>query len=215
MQNYVDVAYNKKEKPITSYPHELAKYLCQRFSLQPGMKFLDNGCGRGDFLEAFASLGLETYGTDIVQGCPKTQLVDLNYGELPFSEGTFDVVFSKSVIEHIEKQEHYMREMKRVLKENGLLIILVPDWKTQRIIFYEDPTHIHPYTQKSIDRLMHMLEFKSVLSEEFIQLPQVWKYPMLKHACKLLQLLGPVSRVYKNKFFRFSRELMILGVGRK
>ena len=215
MQNYVDVAYDKREKPITSYPDELASYLYHRFSMHPGMKFLDNGCGRGDFLEAFDRLGLETYGTDIVQGCNQTQLVDLNQGMLPFPEGTFDVVFSKSVIEHIEKQEHYMQEMKRVLKDDGLLIILVPDWKTQRIIFYEDPTHIHPYTQKSIDRLLNMMGFREVSSEEFIQLPQVWKYPALKVLCRMFQLLGPVKRVYKNKFFRFSRELMILGTGRK
>lgn len=215
MQNYVDVAYDKREKPITSYPDELAKYLYHRFSMQPGMKFLDNGCGRGDFLAAFGKLGLETYGTDIVQGCKQTQLVDLNQGKLPFPEETFDVVFSKSVIEHIEKQEHYMQEMKRVLKDDGLLIILVPDWKTQHIIFYEDPTHIHPYTQKSIDRLLNMMGFREVNSEEFIQLPQVWKYPLLKCVCRVLQLIGPVRRVYKNNFFRFSRELMILGYGKK
>ena len=215
MQNYVDVAYDKKEKPITSYPDKLARYLYHRFSMKLGMKFLDNGCGRGEFLGAFARLGLETYGTDIVQGCKQTQLVNLNQDELPFPEGTFDVVFSKSVIEHIEKQEHYMQEMRRVLKEDGLLIILVPDWKTQCIIFYEDPTHIHPYTQKSIDRLLNMMGFREVSSEEFIQLPQVWKYPILKIVCRTLQFLGPVKRVYKNKFFRFSRELMILGTGRK
>lgn len=108
-----------------------------------------------------------------------------------------------------------MQEMKRVLKPGGLLILMVPDWKTQRHIFYLDPTHIHPYTQESIDWLLRMMGYGDVCSETFVQLPVVWEHSMLRWGCRLLQLLGPVSRIYKNKFFRFSRELMILGTGRK
>lgn len=215
MQNYVDVAYDEKEYPRTAYPEKLARYLYDRFGMQPGMKFLDNGAGRGEFLAAFGRLGLEVHGTDIVQGCEMSLIVNLNSGGVPFPDDYFDVVFSKSVIEHIENQEHYMQEMKRVLKPGGLLILMAPDWKTQRHIFYLDPTHIHPYTQESIDWLLRMMGFKDVHSETFVQLPAVWDNPLLGWVCRLLQLLGPVSRIYKNKFLRFSRELMVLGTGRK
>lgn len=215
MKNYVEVAYQKKEKPFGKYPYQLAAYLYNRYRLKAGMRVLDNGCGRGEFLHAFGKLGLEAYGTDMSDYCKKARVVDLNSEKLPFEEGFFDVVFTKSVLEHIENVEHYMAEMKRVLKAGGILIIMVPDWETQYLIFYQDPTHIHPYTKKSIERLLCMCDFKSVHVEKFTQLPSVWKSPVMAVLSKVVRLAGPVKKIYRNKFIRFSREQMILGSGIK
>ena len=119
MQNYLKVEYDSAQKPVTTYPDELAKYLFDRYDMKKGMRLLDNGCGRGDFLYAFERLGLETFGTDVNKGCEKTQVMNLNSDNLPFEDGFFDVVFSKSVLEHIERQEHFMNEMYRVLSPRG------------------------------------------------------------------------------------------------
>ena len=155
-------------------------------------------------------------GVDAVQGSGRSIIVDLDKEKLPFDDATFDVVFSKSVIEHIGNTEFYLIEMRRVLKERGLLILLVPDWETQYRIFYHDPTHIHPYTQKSVDRILNMTGYKKVASEKFIQLPIVWTNPRLIIVSKVLRILiGPVPKIFRNKFIRFSCELMILGTGYK
>lgn len=212
MKNYVEVAYSKKEKPVSSYPSQLANYLMERFHIQRGMKVLDNGCGRGDFLRAFSELGLDAYGTDISSFCDKSIVVDLECDSLPFPDNHFDVVFSKSVIEHLANSENYMSEMKRVLKPRGILILMVPDWKSQYKIFFEDPTHIHPYCVKSIERLFKMCDFKDSQAELFYQLPVIWKYPFLK---KIDFFKGSVNKVYKNKVYRFFREKMVLGWGYK
>lgn len=119
MNKYVEVAYQEKEKPFGEYPLQLAKYLKERFHLSEGMRILDNGCGRGEFLHAFSSLGLEASGTDISDYCKAAKVVDLNCEPLPFPDDYFDAVFSKSVIEHIENTEHYMKEMRRVLRRGG------------------------------------------------------------------------------------------------
>lgn len=119
MKNYVEVAYQEKEKPFGEYPLQLAQYLIQKYGLQKGMKVLDNGCGRGEFLQAFAHFGMEVSGTDVSDYCKEAKIVDLNTDSLPFPDNSFDVVFSKSVIEHIENTGHYMNEMRRVLKEGG------------------------------------------------------------------------------------------------
>lgn len=145
----------------------------------------------------------------------QAKIVDLNNEKLPFPDEFFDVFFSKSVIEHISDTEHYMNEMKRVLKKGGLLILLVPDLETQYFIFYQDPTHIHPYTRVSVYKLLKMMEFERVESEKFIQLSCVWNSKFMKGLSYSLRLFGPVKKIYKNKFIRFSRELMILGSGRK
>lgn len=212
MKNYIEVAYSQKEKPLNQYPNKLVRYLADRFSFVPNGRLLDNGCGRGDFLHAFAELGLETYGTDISEFCRETHVVNFEHEALPFPDDFFDVVFSKSVIEHIGNCEHYMNEMKRVLKKGGLLILMVPDWKSQYKIFYEDPTHIHAYCVKSIERLLAMNDYERYGAEIFYQLPFMWKHPMLK---KLDVFGGSVSKVHKNKTYRFLREKMVLGWGYK
>ena len=97
MQNYVDVAYDEKEYPRTAYPEKLARYLYDRFGMQPGMKFLDNGAGRGEFLAAFGRLGLEVHGTDIVQGCEMSLIVNLNSGGYHFRTITLMLFFRKAL----------------------------------------------------------------------------------------------------------------------
>lgn len=215
MKNYVEVAYQKGEKPFGEYPLQLASYLFKRYRLKPGMRVLDNGCGRGEFLHAFGQLGLEAYGTDISAYCAESRVLDLNTESLPFEDDFFDVVFTKSVLEHIENTEHYVTEMYRVLNRGGILIMMAPDWETQYFIFYQDPTHIHPYTKKSMERLLNMFEFREVRAEKFVQLPCVWENSFMAGLSRLVRLAGPVKKIYKNKFIRFSRELMILGSGIK
>lgn len=215
MKNYVEVAYQKEEKPFGEYPLQLAAYLFKKYRLKAGMRVLDNGCGRGEFLHAFGQLGLEAYGTDISGYCKEARVLDLNTEALPFEDHFFDVVFTKSVLEHMENTERYITEMYRVLNRGGILIMLVPDWETQYLIFYQDPTHIHPYTKKSVERLLCMSDFKEVRAEKFIQLPAVWESRFMAGLSRLVRLAGPVKKIYRNKFIRFSRELMILGSGIK
>lgn len=216
MKNYVEIAYQKQEKPFGKYPFQLAAFLAKKYHLKKGMTILDNGCGRGEFMDAFSRLGIKASGTDTSDYCKKAKVVDLNQDPLPFPDNYFDVVFSKSVMEHIENTEHYLSEMKRVLRPGGVLILMVPDWETQYKIFYQDPTHIHPYTVKSVERLLEMFEFKNVETEKFIQLPGTWNNRLLRLFSRIVgKIGGPVNKVYQNKFIRFSRELMVLGSGVK
>lgn len=212
MKNYIEVEYSKRRKPETDYPLQLAVYIAQRFHLLRGMRVLDNGCGRGDFLKAFKRIGLHAYGTDLSAFCPKVKQLNFNDDKLPFQDDYFDMVFSKSVLEHIENTEFYINEMKRVLKPGGVLVIMVPDWKSQYKIFFEDPTHIHPYCVESVKRLLEMQEFMECDAELFYQLPFVWKHPWIK---KLDCFPHAVNKVYKNKAYRFWKEKMVLGWGRK
>ena len=187
----------------------------KRYHLKKGMTILDNGCGRGEYLHVFSHLGMNASGADVSEYCIDARIVDLNKDLLPFPDNYFDAVFSKSVMEHINNTEHYMSEMRRVLKVGGILILMVPDWETSYKIFYQDPTHVHPYTVKSVERLLEMFEYEDITVEKFIQLPSTWDNSFVRAISKMVRKLGPVNKVYKNKFIRFSRELMVLGSGRK
>ena len=222
MENYIQTIYNEKERPITKYPCQLTKYLIDRFNLKPGSKILDNGCGRGDFLEGFRVNGIDAYGCDLEISMVNKEGSQIIFGgvnfekdKLPFPDDYFDLVFTKSVIEHIHNPSLFLKEMYRVLKPGGRIVVMVPDWYSCMYIFYDDCTHVQPYTMVGLRDTLRMMGFQNVSSEIFYQLPCVWRYPIVKIVCKILPLLGPVKKIYKNKFMRFSRELMILGTGIK
>ncbi len=190
--------------------------------MKKGDKLLDIGCGRGDFTQAFKDLGLDVTGIDrergdkaVLEGIDVSLSNDLENNAFPFEDNSFDIVFSKSVIEHIGNPNNFMRETHRVLKPGGRVVTMTPDWHSQMYIFYDDPTHVHPYTTTGLKDLFAIYGFKDAQAELFYQLPVVWKYPFMKIVCLGLQLLGPVKKIYKNKLIRWSRELMILGNGIK
>ena len=222
MNTYLDVVYNKKQRPYTDYPSQLCRHLFEMFSMKKGDKLLDVGCGRGDFTKGFKDMGLEVAGIDrekgdseMLQGIEVKISSDIEHGALPFESERFDVVFSKSVIEHLREPDNFMKEVCRVLKPGGRIITMTPDWRSQIYIFYNDYTHVHPYTPEGLRRVHKVYGFKDVSSKLFYQLPALWKYPWLRIISKMLQLAGPVQKLHKNKFIRWSRELMILATGVK
>ena len=199
MYNYLDVVYGKK--PFTDYPAQLCKYLFDRYGMKVRDTLLDVGAGRGEFTDGFNKVGLNTVG--------------IEKSDPYIGDSQFNIVFSKSVIEHVEKQDIFVQKIYRVLKPGGRVIMMTPDWHSQMFLFYNDPTHVRPYTVKGIEDLLSMGGFKEVKAELFYQLPILWKYPWLKVVSKTLQLLGPPKKIHKNKFYRWSRELMILASGIK
>ena len=64
-KNYLSVVYDDKSHPYTDYPKQLCAYLFQSFGLKKGMKMLEPGCGRGEFLNNFKEMGLDVVGVDI------------------------------------------------------------------------------------------------------------------------------------------------------
>ena len=183
MSNYLKVVYNIKNKPYTDYPSKLCGHLFERFNMNKGDKILDVGCGRGDFAKGFKDLGLEVFVIDRETINPEmlkdveVKLVDFEKDSFSFNPDTFDFVFSKSVIEHLWKPDNFIKEIYRVLKPGGRIIVMTPDWHSQRLIFYDDYTHRHPYTSLGLEDLLKIYDFREVKAEIFYQLPILWKYP--------------------------------------
>lgn len=211
--SYLNTMYNEEARPITDYPNQLVLHLRKRFNLSGHV--LDAGCGRGDFAMAFLQRGLTVTSIDGESHPGGLQGIDFDNSAFPSEDQTFDVVFSKSVIEHLSNPEHYLAECLRVLKPGGRLIILTPDWLSQHEIFYDDPTHRRPYTTRTIENALKIAGFQNVEAERFHQLPLVWEYPILKSLCWILRKFIPVRWKLKTRFIRWSIELMVLGTGVK
>ena len=221
MRGYIDVIYDEKIRPHTKYPLQLCKYLFSRFKMKRGDKLLDVGCGRGDFLKGFKDLELDVCGLDTEKSHSQIlKDIEVGYANIeneffPFESRIFDVVFSKSVIEHLFNPENFMRECYRILKPGGRIIIMTPDWISQMKTFFDDYTHRQPYTVTAVKDFLNIFGFKEVSSEVFYQLPILWKYPLLKILSSILRLFVPVTTKSRIKFVRWSVELMILGAGTK
>jgi SAM-dependent methyltransferase len=221
-RDYVEVVYNEQDRPLTSYPDKLARYLFDRYGVKPGQKLLDIGCGRGEFLRGFISCGVQGFGVDRSRAaqkyCPQAELrtADLENSPLPYDDNSFDVVYSKSVIEHFYHPEKLVQEMFRVLKPGGLAITLCPDWEFNYRIYFEDYTHRTPFMQSSLRDIQLMHGFNNIRVERFRQLPVLWAAgSALLPAAELTRIFAPGFLKPYSKWVRFSKEIMLLSSATK
>jgi SAM-dependent methyltransferase len=66
----------------------------------------------------------------------------LDVTELPFRDGAFDAVICNHVLEHVGDDRRAMLELRRVLRDGGWALLLVPDVVEEHTV--EDPSVIDP-----------------------------------------------------------------------
>lgn len=223
--NYLETIYSQKSRPITNYPGKLIHYLVERFKLKQNQKILEIGCGRGEFLNEFYISGLDSYGVDISDFSkkyfPNLKFIktDLENEKLPFNDNFFDVIYSKSLIEHFYYPEKVFKEAYRVLKPGGIIITLTPEWKYIYKTFYEDYTHRVPFTKESLRDIHKIHNFKQVEVESFKQLPILFNKNLFYYFFNLIsfltRILVPDIFLKKIKWIRFSKEIMLLSNAKK
>ena len=219
--NYIDVVYGSNKKPFTAYPEKLIKFLITKYNLKKDSKILEMGCGRGEFLNEFTKLGMNSFGIDLSNFAKnycddaEIKVVDISKDPVPYPDNSFDIVFSKSFIEHFYYPEEIFREAYRILKPSGIMINLTPEWNYIYKSFYDDYTHRTPFTKKSLQDIHYVAGFKNVEVQSFKQLPILWSNDLIvgnifSILSELTRLLVPEKFRMTNKWFRFSKELMLL-----
>ena len=111
-----------------------AKYADKLRPEKPGARALDVGCGVGQVVARLASDGFEAYGVDVSEPnierakkvCPRCQLYDGR--KLPFTDQFFDSVGALNVLEHVEQPEDFLRELVRVTRVGGQLLVSSPNF---------------------------------------------------------------------------------------
>ena len=136
---------------------------------------LDIGCGRGEFLRKCSKLGFRSQGIEVN---PQMALISKNYG-LNIMEGDamillkdlpdnhFSLITAFHLIEHIsfESINTLLKECKRILKSNGILILETPSIDNLSVSsrsFYIDPTHINPINPDLMVFLLKRMGFDMV-----------------------------------------------------
>ncbi len=140
-------------------------------SLQPNKgKILDIGAGTGEFLSVAKNNGWQTIG---VEPSERAKSIAINKG-ISFVSATselenhsFDVISMWHVLEHVPDLDKQIKELKRLLKPTGTLIIAVPNFKSfdakhygKFWAAYDVPIHFWHFSKKAIKILFEKEEMK-------------------------------------------------------
>jgi 2-polyprenyl-3-methyl-5-hydroxy-6-metoxy-1,4-benzoquinol methylase len=106
-----------------------------------GLKFLDGGSGGGHFSAEAARRGADVTSLDVGEAlldqvarrCQSTRVVG-SILDIPFENHSFDVVMSSEVIEHTDDPKLAIKELARVLRPNGYIIITSPGKLWQPVV---------------------------------------------------------------------------------
>lgn len=107
----------------------------ERLRLVPGQLVLDLGCGPADGASRINAAGAVGVGLDYSQGMLETaaqapgcagKLARGDAGRLPFRDGAFDKVVCTNSFHHYPDHRAALKEMRRVLKPGGRLVLVDP-----------------------------------------------------------------------------------------
>lgn len=95
--------------------------------MKPGIKVLDAGSGREHeqhLRKELLATGATLHTCDFCEGPGVDFVADVTH--LPFEDGTYDIVLSMQVLEHVTDPQKVVQEMARVLKPGGQLFLTTP-----------------------------------------------------------------------------------------
>lgn len=171
----------------------------RRLRREGARRVLDVGCGLGRHLLPLAQMGLEAHGADLsAEGLQyahdwlkeeglQASLTLAEMGHLPYRDGAFDAVIAIAVINHGLREDvaQAIGEVRRVLKEGGLLLVTVTSKRApaygqgqrmgEEAFLHDDGGLIHYFTDRSgLEALLRGFRLLEVAhkEEELVELPQ-------------------------------------------
>jgi len=119
---------------------------------------IDLGCGDKGFSKYCESVGIVSYPYDY-------PIFDIEKDMLPHENSSIDFITMNAVIEHIKDPSNILRESYRVLKSGGFIFIRTPNWKLDWKNFYNDPTHVKPYSPETLRNVLELFVFEVIFLE--------------------------------------------------
>lgn len=187
----------------------MGKYEKRRYSFVASFfedvkgKFLDVGCHSGA-LRNYLHQGLAYFGVDGLDNNFENYIkVDLNNTKLPFEDKKFDAINCSAVLEHLFYPLELLKDMKRVLKDDGVMLVSLPNDKSLNALFCQLFVEIRPYDDNIYG---HHWRFSIKTAREFFEK----EFKIIKEAPEF----GPLFRKYLPflKFKPFCTEWFMLGV---
>lgn len=190
---YFETDYAKQESYCEHYLkneelfRDFAKHLLQivvRYK-QRG-RLLDIGCSVGFILEEASMLGFQAEGIELnkkaveVTSSKGLRVRECNLEAAGYGSSIFDVVTLNHILEHIIEPNRFLQDIKRILKEGGILTVGVPNHNSLVAWLYKTrwygwgvPEHIWHFDKKSLEDLLSKNGFKK---KELIQNSQYYLF---------------------------------------
>lgn len=147
--------------------------LLARTTLPPHPRILDAGCGTGGNLQRYARLG-ETSGVDpspeAVRFCRERGFDSVQQAgleQLPFADGSFDLIAATDVLEHVEAEQEALRELRRVTAPGAAMLLTVPAYMWLWTAEDDRLHHKRRYTLGRLRRATEEAGWRPVLSSYF------------------------------------------------
>ena len=141
--HYYDADMARNQARLASTPDMAAQRqrMLECLDLRRGERVLDIGCGNGFFARDIAAIigpSGEVFGTDGSSAmvsmahdiCPDGEFRACDATEQPFDDGTFDAVTATQVLCYVSDPGKALREMYRLLRPGGRLVIMDTDWQS-------------------------------------------------------------------------------------
>ncbi|MDR1064505.1 MAG: class I SAM-dependent methyltransferase [Azoarcus sp.] len=147
--------------------------VCNLFglSLEKQLTVMEIGCGNG-WAISYQSPKVKyiaidrgsVFRTDLESRGIEFHEADVETTPLPIANQSVDLILLNHVIEHIANTDYLVGELRRALRSNGYLYIRTPNLAKVGWSFWDDYTHVKPFTESSLDHLMRTHNFKKAFS---------------------------------------------------
>jgi SAM-dependent methyltransferase len=142
-----------------------------------GLRLLDYGCGRGPLSRIALDFGLDPVG---IEPDPVARSIAAGRVGMPvyasvaelcskYPAAQFELIILWNVIEHLRTPWSELREMSRLLRPRGRLLVCTMNTRCIRAriergrwISYEDPTHFYYFDRRSLERVLRSSGFQRV-----------------------------------------------------
>ena len=157
--------YDSRRVVLLGLQRALETVIDAHFRQRSDLRLLDYGCADCCYRPLFAGIVADYVGADL-PGNPDAAIVLDADGTIPAADGSFDIVLSTQVLEHVENVSVYLRECRRVLKSEGHLILSTHGlW-----MYHPHPFDLWRWTGPGLERELNRSGFDVIAQEGLLGL---------------------------------------------
>ena len=156
------------------------KYKMATKGLEPG-RMLEIGCGAGDFLHTMEKHGWTCTGIEPSESAKeiatkKVKAKLLNPQEIDkLEDESFDLITMWHVLEHVDNLKEEIKQLQRLLKKGGRLVLALPNFKSADAQYYKEywaaydvPRHLNHFCRESINNIFKTTDFKRIKTDKLV-----------------------------------------------
>ena len=177
-----------------------------------GKKLLDIGCGTGIFLKSIEESKADLWGIDISVNATNIakkiiskpdQIICKNACPLPFDDNEFDYVMAGGTIEHFPSILSILKEIKRVIKREGKIAVIVPNVYYYKFIWDTFRKGSGPTKHQEIEFLYSFKEWKDLIQKGGLSVLKVFSHNKFNKRPAIIWLRNIFIPFYFSNHFIF------------